>query len=136
VGHRLVWSYIVIASGTAHRIALFIGGGTIGISSVNLGIYADSDGVASVLLSEATVTTIQLDKWNIVSLPALQIAKGTKYWIAVDPVGPEDMGIFVRENGAVQIAYEYATKGVSSLPTNWLVGPSFIEGAVSAYVAE
>jgi hypothetical protein len=130
-----VCPFTAIASGTAHRIAIFSGLGTVPLR-VNLGIYADSRGAASTLLAQATLTNIRQGEWNFVTLPAVSILQGTPYWIGLNPVGA-DLKIRDKDgtNEATTVYADPAT-GISSLPTDWLNGPSYRSGPWSAYVAE
>jgi hypothetical protein len=134
-GNPAVCPYTAIASGTAHRIAVFSGVGTLS-ESINIGIYTDSDGAASMLIAQATVTNIRRGAWNIVTISGVPIVQGTQYWIGLNPLG----GVLqIRDrdgtSGATTV-YAYPAGGSSSLPPYWQNGQNFASGPWSAYLAE
>ena len=77
---------VATISGSVGQLTVFLTNATTAKWLV-AGIYADAGGHPGQLLGQSPVTALTKNAWNTVSLPAVQIAAGQPYWIAVQGTG-------------------------------------------------
>ncbi len=50
---------------------------------VLVGLYSDTDGKPSTLLTQGSVISPAAGSWNTVTVPAVQVAAGRTYWLTL-----------------------------------------------------
>ena len=75
------------------------------------------------------------DAWNTVAVPALRIAAGTTYWIAVlggdgGQLAYRDRCCFVAGTGPTETE---ADRSLSELPAHWTTGIVYDDAPISAF---
>ncbi len=121
------FGFTATASGTATSASVYLDS----TAGVSVGLYADSAGRPGTLLSTGTVGASTAHTWATVSLsPAVQIASGTRYWIALQ--GPGTGPITYHDSGSSGSNLDFSGTGLASpysTTGQWSSNP------VSAYVS-
>jgi hypothetical protein len=99
---------------------------------ISAGLYADKSGHPGALLAQGTITTIATGTFNSISVPAVTITSGVKYWIAILGTGSGTIAFRDRAHGTCKSEVN-ATSGLSTLPANWTSGQSFTDCPLSGY---
>jgi hypothetical protein len=99
-----------------------------------VGIYADAAGHPGQLLAQSPATVLKKNAWNTLSLPAVQIAQGQPYWIAVQGSGGV-LKIRTYSGGkGTQDSETGPLRNTDSLPATWRTDRVFKnDGPLSAY---
>jgi hypothetical protein len=128
------FQYTATASGTAAKLYVYLDATNLA-TKVVVGVYTNTaSNTPGTLLGQATITTPQKDTWNNVTLPAISLISGQKYWIAV--LGPSGSGTpkfrDVASGGKAQVS---AQSNLTSLPATWSSGATYLNSPLSAYVS-
>lgn len=119
--------------GTANTLSIYLDA-TSEAARVVVGLFADGEGGAGALLSQATIDAPRAGAWNSVPIPAARIAEGGVYWIGV--LGPVDTGTVRfrdREGGGpAQTSFETS---LTRMPAVWAAGKQWASAPISAYVS-
>jgi hypothetical protein len=99
-------------------------------SQVAIGVYSDSGGHPSVLLSQATFAPAA-GSWNTVTVPPALVVAGTPYWIAVLGLGSGRLYFRDTINGCTSEGSNSST--LDALPATWSTGDLWTACALSAY---
>jgi hypothetical protein len=124
---------VATATGTVDHLTVYVASGTTAPWLV-AGIYTDGgNGHPKTLLSQQQILLTK-GAWNTVTFPAVQIAQGTPYWIAVQG----DAGILkIRTNSGghgTQNSEWGKRRNQDWLPTTWTTDKVFLlDGPLSAY---
>jgi hypothetical protein len=126
--------YTAAASGTANRIFVYVDGSS-SAEQVVVGLYADAGGVPGALLTQGTIQAPLAGGWNAASVPAVPVAAGTTYWIAV--LGPTGTGPFHFRDGPAGggPAQVSAQSDLATLPATWSPGTDYTNAPLSAYAS-
>lgn len=123
------------ADGTASSISIYLAPDS-DASAVELGLYSDEAGQPTTLLTSARKNGLTAGAWNTVPVPATEIEDGTPYWIAV--LNPSDatggLRWADRVDGGGGPEQGSGAPDLSTLPDEWVSGPIFSDGPLSAYV--
>lgn len=99
---------------------------------INAGLYADKSGHPGALLTQGNITTIRTAAFNSITVPAVNVTSGAKYWIAILGTGSGAIAFRDRANGPCKGELN-ATSGLTTLPANWTSGQSFSDCPLSGY---
>jgi hypothetical protein len=125
---------IARGSGSVNQMTVYVANGTTAGWLV-AGIYSDSGGHPGTLLGQSEPTALTVGGWNTVSIPAVSLASGTPYWIAVQG----DAGVLkIRtfSGGTGTQNSETGRTGRDTLPATWRTGKVFKnDGPASAYAS-
>ena len=99
------------------------------------GIYADNNGHPGKLLKGwDDIGWAKAGNWNMIALPAFEVAAGTKYWIAV--LSPNGLlNIRYNAGGSTQPFETSQSVTLASLPSLWITGTLSTNGSLSGYGA-
>jgi hypothetical protein len=102
---------------------------------MTIGLYADSGGNPSTLLTQATLALPTVGAWNRVAVPAASVTAGQFYWIAL--LAPLNSGTgrlqFLDWMGTGTPVRGSASKSLTALPATWTSSASANDGPASAY---
>ena len=132
-GQAEAFPYTAPASGTASKIVAYLDASNTA-SQVVVGIYSDSNGKPSKLLTQgATSGSVKNGQWNTIDVSSTKIASGSKYWIAI--LTPSKKGIIqFRDKASGGTSITSSQTGLTSLPATWSNGQSWGSTSLSAYV--
>ncbi|MGA9208607.1 MAG: DUF4082 domain-containing protein [Terriglobales bacterium] len=117
------------SNGVLNSLSLYVDS-TSTASQVALGLYNDSSGHPSLLLTQG-VFTPQAGVWNTVSVPPVAVVSGTPYWIAVLGLGSGRPYFHDTMTGCTS---EGSSSGaLAALPVVWSTGGIWTACALSAY---
>jgi outer membrane protein assembly factor BamB len=119
-----------LATGTVTRVLLYVDGASTA-TTVDIGIYGNSNGHPGLLLTHATTTPTN-GAWNTITVPSASITSGTPYWIAL--LAPS--GTLRFRDRACECASPSETsanQSLTALPTTWTTGISYQDAPASAY---
>jgi hypothetical protein len=102
------------------------------VRQLNAGLYADKAGHPGALLTQGSVTTIRTAAFNAITVPAVSVTSGAKYWIAILGSGSGALFFRDRANGPCKCELN-TTTGLTTLPANWTSGQSFSDCPLSGY---
>jgi PKD repeat protein len=123
------------ATGLATRVSVYIDAGS-QASTLIAGIYADKQGHPGALLGKGSRSTTVPGSWNVVSLPAIALNSGTKYWVAVlSPNASTNPVVSLRTSSGSGLVETSAGASLTTLPSTWTTGTSGAGGQCSAYGA-
>jgi hypothetical protein len=97
-----------------------------------VGLYADAAGHPGTLLTQGSTAQPQPGAWNAIAMPAANVAKGTRYWIAILSSGSGTVEFRDTNKGNCSSETSAQTK-LSSLPASWTTGARWATCKVSAY---
>lgn len=117
------------AAGTLSTINLYIDSGS-SAANVSVGLYADNAGNAGTLLTQGTLSSPPAG-WNAVSVAAVNVVSGTKYWIAV--LGVDNSVNFRDRSSGPCISESNSAGNLSALPAKWTPGTKYTDCPLSAY---
>jgi outer membrane protein assembly factor BamB len=101
-------------------------------TKVYLGLYADSNGHPSALLSQATSTSLALGAWNTIPISPVSVVANTRYWIAI--LGTTAGTPFFRDRASGSCKSEGSSQStLTSLPATWSTGAVYSDCPISAY---
>src|SRR5262249_55884457 len=131
-GTAEAFQYTASASGTVNRLWIYIDGNNTA-ANVVVGLYTNSaSNNPSSLLAQATIANPVKGAWNAIDVPAASVVAGTKYWIAV--LGSAGGGIVkfrdVASGGQAQTSSQ---NNLTTLPTTWTPGTTYLNSPLSAY---
>src|SRR5215471_5411410 len=93
-------AFAVTATGTGSLSTLNIYVDTSStVQKISAGLYADKAGHPGALLTQGSITTIRTAAFNAISVPAVSVTSGAKYWIAILGSGSGAMFFRDRANG-------------------------------------
>jgi hypothetical protein len=129
-----VFQYTAVASGTVSHLAFYLDAASTS-TTVLVGLYGNSaSDTAGTLLTSATTTSAVSGSWNtLAATTPVTVTAGTRYWIAIlGPAGTTGQTFFrdVSTGGKAQVS---AQTNLSSLPTTWTGGASYMMSPMSAY---
>ena len=128
-GLAQAWQTTGAASGTLSSLALYVDS-TSTASQIAVGLYSDSGGHPSVLLTNASFTP-KVGSWNTVTVPSVNIAAGAPYWIAVLGLGTGRP--YFRDSGGTCRSEGSSSKTLTALPSTWSTGASWGNCPLSGY---
>lgn len=117
------------ASGVVSSLTMYVDP-TSTASQIAIGLYGDSGGHPSSLLTQASFTP-QAGAWNTVSIPAATVAAGTQYWIAVLGLGTGRP--YFRDTSSPCTSEGSSSGALSALPAVWATGGIWAACSLSAY---
>ncbi|MFI5005533.1 MAG: hypothetical protein ACHQE6_11030, partial [Solirubrobacterales bacterium] len=97
-----------------------------------VGLYANAGGHPGALLAAGATAYPRTRAWNTASLPPVQLASGSTYWLAVLGTGGT-LRYRDRANGPCQ-AETSAQTGLGALPAAWSTGTAYSTCPISAYL--
>lgn len=101
-------------------------------TSVNVGLYSESEGHAGSLITSGVISSPKKGEWNEVSMkPASKIEAGTIYWLAFLGQGGE---LRYRDAHQPCSSETNSQTNLTSLPQTWGSGITYPECVVSAYI--
>jgi hypothetical protein len=122
--HSEAFRYESPVSGTASAVELYLTSTT----GAKVALYGESEGKPKALLGSGQVTSNTAKTWVSISLSSgVTIAKGTHYWIALEPVSGGKVNF--RDHAAGATDYEG-----SGLANPWSTIETYPDGPMSAYV--
>jgi hypothetical protein len=123
---------VATATGTIDYVKIYVATGTTAPYLV-AGLYADGgNGHPRNLLAQADITLTK-GAWNTVPLPAINLAQGTPYWIAVQGAGGV-LKIRTSSGGHGTQNSETGRGRTLALPNTWSTDKVFkLDGPMSAY---
>jgi hypothetical protein len=133
-GQAYVFQYSASASGLANRLRLYVDAGT-ATNAVNVGLYGDEAGQPGPLLAQGTIVRPVANAWNLATLSATNVSKGSTYWIAVlNPAGGGPLALRgATGSGSSRVALQPA---LSTFPLKWIAGPARGTTTLSAHVEQ
>ncbi len=101
-------------------------------SQVLVGVYSDAHGRPGALQAQATIAAPLAGSWNEVSIPALALTSGERYWIAVlAPAGRGRLSVRIKTgDGSAEMS---ARATLCALPAAWGPGFAAVPAHLSAY---
>jgi hypothetical protein len=131
-GSAEAFQHTATSSGSATKLFFYVDSGS-AASSVIVGLYSNNaSNNPGTLLAQATATGPTKGAWNSVSISAVAITAGTKYWIAV--LSPTGAGVYqFRDVGAGGPTQNSSQKNLATLPATWSPGPNWANAPMSAY---
>lgn len=101
-------------------------------TSVNIGLYTNSNNSAGSLISSGTIVSPAKSKWNEISVKSsIKIESGSYYWLAILGTG----GTLRYRDARQPCQTETSSQiGLISLPQNWAKGIVYPECNISAYI--
>ena len=127
-GHAEAFQTIAAQTGNLDSVSMYVDT-TSTATQVEIGLYSDSGGQPSALLTEATFAP-QAGAWNAVSVPAVQVAASTNYWIAVMGVGAGRLVFRASGTSCNSVGSPF---GETTLPSAWTSAQSYNRCLVSAF---
>jgi hypothetical protein len=132
-GAAEAFQYTAGASGTVNKLSVYIDAGSTA-TQVVVGLYGTAaSGNPGALLAQGTIANPINGAWNAVTIPAVTITSGTKYWIAV--LGPSGT-IQFRDKPAGGKSQTSAQANLATLPDTWTPGTAATNAPLSAYAAQ
>jgi hypothetical protein len=121
-------------TGTVRRLSVYVATGNAATSLV-AGLYSDAGGHPGTLLATGTLAAPAAGAWNEVSVPAVSVTGGTRYWIAL--LGPNGGGVLrFRDRCCTTGGAETAQQtGLAALPATWVTGQRFNDAPMSGYAS-
>jgi outer membrane protein assembly factor BamB len=120
-------------SGTISKLTVYVDA-TSAATTLTAGLYANSGTRPGALLGQGTISSVTKAAFNDVAIPAVQVASGTTYWIAI--LSPTGTGTLQFRDSLHTGASEASLSGsLTSLPGAWASGAAFTDGPLSAYGA-
>jgi beta-glucanase (GH16 family) len=116
-------------SGSLSSLALYVDS-TSTANQIVLGLYSDTGGHPSSLLTQTTFTP-QLGNWNTVAIPAVNIVAGIRYWIAL--LGTGSGQPYFRDSSSGCNSETSSSTVLSSLPATWSTGTVWAVCTLSGY---
>ena len=101
---------------------------------VVVGIYTNATtNRPGTLLTQATITAPVKNAWNTVTVPTVQIASGTTYWVAI--LGPSGSGVvrFRDRSNGTGAAETSSQTNLTTLSATWSRGTVYTDGPISMY---
>jgi Bacterial Ig-like domain (group 2) len=97
-----------------------------------VGLYANYSGHPSTLLAQSAILGPAAGSWNSVAIPAVQVSRGTYYWIALLGVNGH---IAFRDRGGNKHCYSESSNEttLTSLPATWWSGSQASSCIVSMF---
>jgi hypothetical protein len=123
------------ATTTVRSLSLYLDS-TATVGRVFIGLYTDAANHPKTLLAQANSTTLTRGGWNTISIPAVSVTTGTRYWIAV--LGTQSGTIVFRDDPAGTCLSETSSqKTLTTLPATWATGTTYGGSCpLSAYGSE
>jgi Glycosyl hydrolases family 16 len=101
--------------------------------TIVVGLYTDNAGSPGSLLTQGSIMAPVAGAWNTITVPAVSVAAGTPYWIAV--LGTTSGTVAFRDAPSGCVSETSASTTLTSLPSNWTAGTSYPSCPLSAYAA-
>lgn len=117
---------IASANGSINSMQLYVNS-TNKSTSIVVGIYSDTNG-PSALLTKGTINT-PVTGWNKVSIPAITLVSGRKYWIAILGKG----GTIAYRDANCASSVTSKSSILTTLPSTWTTGQTWNTCNLSAY---
>jgi hypothetical protein len=115
-------------------ISAYLDASSLASTELVAGIYSDNNGHPGTLLAQGKMTTAKAGETNKVYIPAVMLAAGKPYWIAL--LGPQSEIRFRDRKGTAAIPMEKsdAKLALATLPNTWPVGIAYpTDGPMSIY---
>lgn len=128
-GRAQAFQALANTSGVVSSLTLYVDP-TSTASQIAIGLYSDSGGHPSSLLTQASFTP-QAGTWNTVSVPATAVVAGAQYWIAVLGLGSGRP--YFRDTPSPCTSEGSTSSTLTTLPTVWSTGGIWAACALSAY---
>jgi Domain of unknown function (DUF4082)/Bacterial Ig-like domain/Bacterial Ig domain len=94
------------------------------VGKLAVGLYTDSPGHPKTLLAQGSSATLTRGAWNTISIPAVSVTAGTRYWIAL--LGTTSGNLVFRDNPAGTCISETSSqKTLTALPATWTTGQTW-----------
>ena len=120
------------AAGTSHTITFYLDSSSTA-SQVTLGIYSDAAGHPGTLMTQASLSQLTAGAWNTLTVPAVALAQGSNYWIAILGV-TGTVRFHDRSHGCS--SETNASRNLTALPATWSPGTAYTDCPISAYVSQ
>jgi len=119
------------ATGSVVSLAIYLDRSSTA-QQIAVGLYADAGGHPGALLTQGSTAQPQPGAWNTIAMPAANVAKGTRYWIAILSSGSGTVEFRDTNRGNCS-SETSAQTALSSLPASWTTGARWATCRVSAY---
>jgi hypothetical protein len=120
-------------TGTVESLTVYLDA-TSQAAKVVAGLYTDNAGRPGSLLTQGTTTAPVPGAWNQITVPAVAVTTGSKYWISV--LGPTGTGqIRFRDTPSGSRSESSSQSNLTSLPATWSAGPDWNNSPISAYAS-
>jgi WD40 repeat protein len=132
-GRAEAFQYTASASATITSLSIYIDTNS-AATQVVVGIYSNNATTNNpdTLLAQAIITAPVKGAWNTVTVPAVVLTNGTKYWIAV--LGPSGAGVVrFRDVSGGGRAQDSAQSTLTTLPATWTARNTYQDSPMSAY---
>lgn len=118
-------------SGRLTRLHLWLDAATTA-QRMAVGVYSNQFGQPGTLQDRGTIANVRPGSWNYVDVPAMPVAAGQYYWVAV--LAPHGAGTAaLRDKPLSGLAMGSARHDLTALPTRWSGGRLTLAGSLSAY---
>jgi hypothetical protein len=98
--------------------------GTSTAGRLTAGLYTELSGHPRTLLAQGSSTTLTPGAWNTITIPAVSVTAGTRYWIAI--LGTQSGTLVFRDDPAGTCTSETsALKTLTTLPSTWTTGTTY-----------
>jgi hypothetical protein len=100
------------------------------------GLYTDGANRPQTLLGQGSSTALTAGGWNMITIPAVSVTAGARYWIAI--LGTQSGTIVFRDDAAGTCISETSSqKTLTALPVTWTTGSTWAGSCpLSAYGSE
>jgi PKD repeat protein len=132
-GRAQAFRAVAEKSGAVNSLQVYLDASTTATKLV-AGIYSNNNGKPSNLIAQGSITSLQLDAWNSVTIPNASVTAGQKYWIAI--LGPDGQIGFLDQYGSGQGKMVMSSsRRLTSLPNSWtsLSGADINDASMSVY---
>jgi len=119
------------ATGSVASLAIYLDRSSTA-QQLAVGLYADAGGHPGTRLTQGSTAQPQPGVWNTIAMPAANVVKGTRYWIAILSSGSGSVKFRDTNKGNCSSETSAQTT-LSSLPASWTTGARWATCRVSAY---
>ncbi|MFI5088938.1 MAG: Ig domain-containing protein [Terriglobales bacterium] len=119
------------AAGSVASLAIYLDRSSTA-QQLMVGLYADTGGHPGTRLTQGSTAQPLPGAWNMIAMPAANVVKGTRYWIAILSSGSGTVEFRDTNKGNCSSETSAQTT-LSSLPVSWTTGARWATCRVSAY---
>jgi hypothetical protein len=131
LGQAEAFQTTATATGNLSSLSVYLDSSN-SVAQLTIGLYADSGGHPGTLLTQGSTTKMTNAAWNKVSVPAVNVTSGAKYWIAI--LGTQSGTLAYRDSPTSRCGDEgSAQTNLTSLPLTWSTGPTYSNCPLSGY---
>jgi hypothetical protein len=131
------FQYTAAASGSVSTFHVYLDATNAATTAV-VGVYADRSGEPGALLSAGRSRTVTSGSWNAISVPAVVLEAGKRYWLSV--LGPRGDGeirfrdVPEPEGGPTRLSAAQDLSFWRGLPSTWSTSRTFANSPASLYL--